>query len=196
MKDALERRALLLHLGRVLQLTTRICESRPATATVGELIAQNPMLEDEPLLEYVLPGLLVKDFTMHALRAFCLWPQYLLEDPLDRDALAASVRDHLFRDNPRGWHAYVAQLRTEVKWFGMAKVRRRLARDRSTATSIPAVAGDAMELESSAAGSSAADVERDAGAGDRPAESLEGLTPPRSTGGANEQCPASANDYG
>ncbi|XUW90491.1 hypothetical protein OH764_26355 [Burkholderia sp. M6-3] len=154
------------------------------------------MLEDEPLLEYVLPGLLVKDFTMHALRAFCLWPQYLLEDPLDRDALAASVRDHLFRDNPRGWHAYVAQLRTEVKWFGMAKVRRRLARDRSTATSIPAVAGDAMELESSAAGSSAADVERDAGAGDRPAESLEGLTPPRSTGGANEQCPASANDYG
>ncbi|MEM5371427.1 hypothetical protein V4C53_36115 [Paraburkholderia azotifigens] len=60
----------------------------------------------------------VRTFLAATLQAFCPWPQRFLDDPLDRIALATSVRDHLFASNPGGWEAYAAALRTQVPWFG------------------------------------------------------------------------------
>jgi hypothetical protein len=60
----------------------------------------------------------VREFSANLLHAFCLWPQLLLDEPLDRDALALSVHRHLFDDNPRGWQAYLRALRQDVPWFG------------------------------------------------------------------------------
>ncbi|EDZ97248.1 conserved hypothetical protein, partial [Burkholderia sp. H160] len=117
MEDALERRALLLHLGHVMKLIVRLDETGAVASTIGELIAQHPFLEREPLLKQLRPDLPIDEFRTHALQAFCLWPQQLLEAPLDRAALAASVHDHLFKDNPRGWQDYVIGLRGDVAWF-------------------------------------------------------------------------------
>ena len=100
MNDAYERRALLLHLGSTLQTLSRILELERSDETIGELITKHPILADVPLLEYVLEHLAVCNFTAAALHAFCLWPQQLLDDPLDRSALATSVLDHLFASNP------------------------------------------------------------------------------------------------
>jgi len=119
MKLEFERRVLLLHLGRMLQLITRVRDGCTSAGMVGELIARNPILEDEPLLAHVRSDLPVESFVDAALRAFCLWPQWLTHDPLDRDALAGSVQDNLFFDNPGGWNAYAAELRTGVAWFGV-----------------------------------------------------------------------------
>jgi hypothetical protein len=142
-----------------MQLIVRLDETAPAAATIGQLIAQNPLLEDEPLLEQLRPDLSVDEFRTQALHAFCLWPQWLLEAPLDRAALAASVRDHLFSDNPRGWHAYVSALRGDVAWFDAkpAGRRRPSRRVEGVATSFsddeppafdePAARGIAMDVE-------------------------------------------------
>lgn len=126
--DACERRALQLHLGSVLQTLSRILESERSDETIGELILSQPMLADVPLLEHMLKHATVRDFTADALHAFCLWPQLLLDDPLDRIALAISVRDHLFPSNPGGWAAYAATLRPHVPWFGQALPAMRVSR--------------------------------------------------------------------
>jgi hypothetical protein len=118
MNDAYERRALLLHLGSMLQTLSRLLEWESSDENVGELIAKQPMLADVPLLEYAPEHWSMRDFTAAALHAFCLWPQQLLDEPLDRIALAISVRDHLFASNPDGWAAYAATLRAQVSWFG------------------------------------------------------------------------------
>ena len=120
MNDAYERRALLLHLGDALQTLSRILEYERHDETIGELLATQQILADVPLLEYAFERMTVRDFSAAALRSFCLWPQRLLDDPLDRIALAAPVRNHLFADNPHGWAAYAAALRAEVSWFGEA----------------------------------------------------------------------------
>jgi hypothetical protein len=109
--DAYERRALLLNLCNTLQTLSRIFESERTDQTIGELIVSQFLLTCRC-------SSTVRNFTAAALHAFCRWPQRLLDDPLDRIALATSVRDHLFESNPEGWEAYAAALRTQVPWFG------------------------------------------------------------------------------
>ncbi|NLP64614.1 hypothetical protein [Paraburkholderia sacchari] len=193
MKDAFERRALLLQLGRTLQLLARILESRTTAATVGEFIALNPLLEDEPLLEHVLPSMSVDDFVAQAAQAFCTWPARLLDETLERDAFAASVREHLFDQNPGGWRAYAAGLRGELAWFGQRPSgQRRVPHRRPSRASEPAPTEAAA---SGAAASPAAvrDIEReerdegDEGTAQRISESVEGLAPPESAQRGNEQ---------
>lgn len=118
MNDAFERRALLLHLGAALQTLSHILEYERGDETIGELIATQQLLADVPFVEYVFERMTVREFGANVLHAFCLWPQLLLDDPLDRDALALSVRHHLFDGNPRGWEAYLRTLREDVPWFG------------------------------------------------------------------------------
>ncbi|MGN6086439.1 hypothetical protein [Trinickia sp.] len=113
-----QRRALLLHLGDVLQTTSLLLEYERPDQTLGELREAQPLLADVPLLEHAYERMTVREFSAAALQAFCLWPQLLLEMPLDRAALAAPVREHLFADNPRGWAAYAASLQIQVGWFG------------------------------------------------------------------------------
>jgi hypothetical protein len=173
MEDALERRALLLHLGRVMQLIVRLDEMAPSAATIGELIARNPILDDEPLLAQLRPDMPVEAFRAYALHAFCLWPQWLLDDPLDKDALAASVRTSLFSDNPRGWRAYVVGLRRDVAWFDVKAANRRSSR--GVAEVAPSVPDDVPPaLDAPADRGIATDVERGFGAGGHPIESVEG----------------------
>lgn len=118
MNDASERRALLLHLGAALQTLSHIIEYERGDETIGELIATQQLLADVPLVEYVFERMTVREFSANLLHAFCLWPQLLLDEPLDRDALAHSVHRHLFDGNPRGWQAYLRALRQDVPWFG------------------------------------------------------------------------------
>lgn len=187
MKDAFERRALLLHLGRTLQLLARILETRSTAETVGELIELNPILEDEILLEHVSRALSVDDFIAHALRAFCSWPEALLDEKLDHDTFAVSVRDGLFDLNLRGWHAYATGLRAEVAWFGLRQpARPRVSRRRPSRAIAPPRTG----VDVSGAGADAAparDIERDKDEMDQTPESVEGLSPVRGTGRTNEQ---------
>lgn len=177
MEDALERRTLLLHLGRVMQLIVRLDETAPAAATLGELIAQNPFLEDEPLLGRLRPDLSVDEFRTRALHAFCLWPQWLLEAPLDRAALAASVRDHLFSDNPHGWHAYVSGLRGEVAWFDATPAGRRRPGRRGGDAATSFADDEPPVLDEPATRGGAIDVERGFGAAGHHIESVEASEP-------------------
>lgn len=113
-----ERRALLLHLGGVLRTASLLMEHEALEQTLGELIEGQPLLADVPLLEYAYERMTVPEFAAATLRAFCLWPQLLLETPLDHAALAEPVREHLFAGNPQGWLAYAASLQADVPWFG------------------------------------------------------------------------------
>ncbi|MGN6650317.1 hypothetical protein [Trinickia sp.] len=118
MDEKYERRALLLHLGGVLQTTSLLMEHERLDETLGELLEAQPLLADVPLLQHAYERMTVREFSAAALQAFCLWPQLLLETPLDRAALATPVREHLFAGNPHGWAAYAASLQSEVSWFG------------------------------------------------------------------------------
>lgn len=118
MDEKYERRALLLHLGGVLQTTSLLLEHERLDETLGELLESQPLLADVPLLQHAYERMTVREFSAAALRAFCLWPQLLLETPLDRAALSTPVREHLFADNPHGWAAYATSLQSEVGWFG------------------------------------------------------------------------------
>lgn len=118
MNEPLERRALLLHLGSVMQTLSCLLESERDDETIGALIASQPMLSDLPLLENVFEHMTVREFACAVLHALCLWPKQLLDARLDRDALATPVCVNLFAGNPRGWARYTASLAADVPWFG------------------------------------------------------------------------------
>ncbi|WP_254602365.1 hypothetical protein [Burkholderia lata] len=97
---------------------SRVLEYEPDDRTIDSLLAAQPMLADVPLLNHVFAHMTVREFTHAVLHAYCLWPQHLLDDPLDRDALAGPVCAWLVAGNPGGWTRYVASLGAEVAWFG------------------------------------------------------------------------------
>lgn len=187
MKDAFERRALLLHLGRTLQVLAHVMEARSTAATVGELIEQNPLLADEPLLEHVRPSLPLDVLIAQTLRAFCSWPERLLDPKLDHDTFAASVRDPLFDQNPGGWHAYAAGLHDEVPWFGLSDTGRQRARHRRSGRAVASAQTEAAVSGAVSPPAAAHDVERNEGTAERISESIEGLASPNRTARGNEQ---------
>lgn len=69
MEEAYARRALLLHLGSVLQILSRL-EGAPDNQSIEALLAANGMLADVPLVEYVVQDMTVREFSARALRAF------------------------------------------------------------------------------------------------------------------------------
>jgi len=123
MNDANQRRSLLLHLGSVLKTLSQIVEHEREDESIGELIGTYKILADVPLLEYLFEQMTVREFATGVLHAFCLWPELLLEDPLDRSALATPVCARLFAGNPYGWSRYAAALREQVPWFGKDLLR-------------------------------------------------------------------------
>jgi hypothetical protein len=118
MKDAFERGALLLHLGDVLEVVSRLLKCGDGHKTVRELAAANDSLGGFPLLQ-VSPQMTAEQFVRRGTDAFFAWPRELLEPELNRKRLASTVRRSLFTDNAEGWRAYVAALRSEVPWFGV-----------------------------------------------------------------------------
>ena len=193
MEDAFERRALLLHLGRTLQLLARILQTRPTVETVGDLISLNPILENEVLLGHVSRSMSLQEFIARAQQAFCGWPQALLEEKLDHDAFAASVRERLFAQNPRGWHAYATALRSEVAWFGRepapapATASRPRGRHRRNDRAIARAPISADVAGADAAAALARDIEQDKDDEGRTLESVEALSSPYGSGRSDEQ---------
>jgi hypothetical protein len=120
MKDAFERRALLLHLGTILEaMNTLLAQAAGhSSSTVRELAAQHRALAKHGLLRQMPAALTATEFAQRASAAFASWPQALLEADLDRAHLARVVRDALFSANEAGWRAYVESLKAEVSWFG------------------------------------------------------------------------------
>ncbi|OLL31113.1 hypothetical protein BTH42_12920 [Burkholderia sp. SRS-W-2-2016] len=119
MKDAYERRALLLHLADVLEAVNRLVKYDDQHRTVHELAATDHDLARLPLLEHVSARMTSLEFVRGATGALLDWPRELLEPELNREGLAATVQSKLFAGNPDGWRAYVASLKGEVSWFGV-----------------------------------------------------------------------------
>jgi hypothetical protein len=120
MKDAFERRALLLHLGTVLDAMDKVLShSRDrTTVTLRELVSAQRALAKLPLLRHVSGDMTACEFAQRVSATFAVWPEELLEAELNRERLAGVVRDALFAANDEGWRAYVASLKDEVSWFG------------------------------------------------------------------------------
>jgi hypothetical protein len=121
MKDAYERRALLLHLGSVLRGASHIAvrqRNERDEMPVRNMCAVGELAKTLPWLEHLSPQISAREFVARALEAFRSWPEDLLELPLDHAKLAEPVREHLFADNQQGWQAYTAVLQGEVPWFG------------------------------------------------------------------------------
>ncbi|WP_083417833.1 hypothetical protein [Burkholderia contaminans] len=116
------RRALLVHLGSVLRTLSCVLECETDCSTIDSLLNAQPILADVPLLNHVCAHMTVPEFTRAVLHAYCLWPQQLLDEPLDRNALATPVCTWLFPSNPGGWARYVASLSAEIPWFGQGIV--------------------------------------------------------------------------
>ncbi|MBY4866564.1 hypothetical protein DIE14_24260 [Burkholderia sp. Bp9017] len=132
------RRLLLLHLGSILRTLSCVLEYEPDDRTLDSLLAVQPMLADAPLLNQVFAHMTVREFARAILHAYCLWPQLLLDEPLDRDALAGSVCASLFAGNPGGWARYVASLGAVIPWFGQG-IEPSSSFGRRSARSSPAV---------------------------------------------------------
>ena len=118
MNDSLERRALLLHLGDVLEAIACVMKCVDRFNTVGEAVAQEDSLTVFPIL-HTVDAETPLEFARSAASAFFLWPKALLDERLNRLLLANLVQHDLFSDNQSGWDAYVAECRQQVPWFGV-----------------------------------------------------------------------------
>jgi hypothetical protein len=118
MKDGFERRALLLHLGEVMETVACLLSREGGQGSAHRVAQAARSFASLPLLEHVSPHMTPVEFAQRANAAFCTWPSELLEVQLNRVELAATVQQHLFAGNPSGWRAYVDELRPEVPWFG------------------------------------------------------------------------------
>ena len=168
MNDAFERRALLLHLGEVLDVVNRLLKCGDGHTTVRELAAAHDSLEGFPLLEQVSARMTAAQFVQRVTDAFFAWPRELLEPELNRKRLASTVRGSLFAENADGWRAYVAALRSEVRWFGVGLPSVKAGEDvRSDSTEGSPESLQADEVPS------AGDVERNGGQSEDPRESVE-----------------------
>ncbi|HMC46326.1 MAG TPA: hypothetical protein VKJ77_13470 [Caballeronia sp.] len=117
MKDAYERRALLLHLGDVLEALSCLSRSGQRYATLGDAIAREDSLTSFTWLGYLDAAMTPQQVNERATAAFFLWPKTLLDEDLNRSLLASTVQHDLFAGNAKGWERYVAEHRKDVAWF-------------------------------------------------------------------------------
>jgi hypothetical protein len=119
MEDPYARRALLLHLGDVLEAIHGVLQTGTHYRTIQQAIDHDDALVAIPLLGCVAPDMTPHQFAQRAASAFLMWPKQLLEPTLNRKALASTVQHDLFADNQFGWDAYSGTLHAEVPWFGL-----------------------------------------------------------------------------
>jgi len=117
MDDGIERRALLLHLGDMLEATACVMKCANRFNTVGEAVGQEESLMSFSILRMVDAESTPYEFAKRAASAFFLWPKLLLDEPLNRPLLANLVQHDLFHDNQSGWESYVSELQQQVQWF-------------------------------------------------------------------------------
>jgi hypothetical protein len=118
MEDRFDRRELLLHLGDVLQALNGLVKTSDANAPAVRYLKEANSLQQFAYLGGLSPDMTVTEFTQRVASAFSLWPRQLLETELDRNALAAAVRDNLFDGNAAGWGTYLDFVQKKVTWFG------------------------------------------------------------------------------
>ncbi|MDR5739431.1 hypothetical protein [Caballeronia sp. LZ016] len=117
-QEPYERRALLLHLGDVLETVFCLSQCADDYASIGDAVRGNDALASFTLLGFVDQRMTPRDFIRRASGAFFIWPKALLDASLNRPMLASTVKSDLFDDNAAGWRAYVDERRAEVGWFG------------------------------------------------------------------------------
>ncbi|MDR5857482.1 hypothetical protein P9239_01495 [Caballeronia sp. LZ062] len=117
-QEPYERRALLLHLGDVLETVFCLSQCADEYASIGDAVRGNDALADFTLLGFVDASMTPREFIRRASGAFFVWPKALLDASLNRPMLANTVKHDLFDDNAAGWRAYVEERRGEVPWFG------------------------------------------------------------------------------
>lgn len=117
MKDAYERRALLLHLGDVLEALSCLSRAGQRYATLGDAIAREDSLATFTWLGCLDAAMTPQQVSDRAAAAFFLWPKTLLDEDLNRSLLASTVQHDLFAGNPSGWARYVKERRNDVAWF-------------------------------------------------------------------------------
>lgn len=122
MDDRFDRRELLLHLGEILEASSRLATGSAADMPVTRRIQEDASLQEFSFLSKLVAGMTVSGFNVGVASAFSRWPQELLETELNRDALARTVQHHLFDGNADGWNHYVAHIRKTVRWFGVGLV--------------------------------------------------------------------------
>jgi hypothetical protein len=115
-------------LGDVLEAISCVAKAGKPVAPVTEPAKTEGPLQEFIFLKTLAPTLTAAEFGARAASAYFLWPKELLEEQLNRLALASTVQHDLFEGNPEGWKAYVTQLRKKVKWFGtdLPKMKRDL----------------------------------------------------------------------
>jgi hypothetical protein len=118
MDDPYERRALLLHLGDVLEAIFCLTKCADSRASIGEALQKDDSLASFAILAQIDGAMHPQDFIRRATGAFFMWPKALLDETLNRQMLAHTVQHDLFAGNEAGWTAYVNERRTEVPWFG------------------------------------------------------------------------------
>jgi hypothetical protein len=119
-QDPYERRALLLHLGDVLETVFCLSQCADEYESIGAAVRGNDALASFTMLAFVDANMTPRDFIRRASGAFFVWPKALLDESLNRDLLANTVKHDLFDDNARGWAAYVEERRKDVAWFAEA----------------------------------------------------------------------------
>ncbi|SAK67294.1 hypothetical protein AWB76_03964 [Caballeronia temeraria] len=118
MQDPYERRALLLHLGDVLESVFCLSQCADDYASIGDAVKGNEALAGFTLLGFIDEKMTPRDFVRCASGAFFVWPKALLDETLNRPMLANTVKHDLFAENAKGWDAYVDERRKDVPWFG------------------------------------------------------------------------------
>jgi hypothetical protein len=118
MDEAIERRALLLHLGDVLEATACVMKCADSFNTVGEAVAQEDSLMSFSILLMVDAEMTPIDFARRVASAFFLWPKALLDEHINHTLLANLVQHDVFSGHQSGWDRYVSERRQEVPWFG------------------------------------------------------------------------------
>ena len=167
MKDAFERRALLLHLGDALQAIAAALAADPAHRTLRDLLNAHAELAAQPWLAAISPDTTTADFVRRASASLAEWPALLLEERVDYARLALAVRDRLFEGDIAGWHRYANTIRQEVPWFADDLPS---ADERSRTDETAGLAQAADEAQTPV---DAGDVERAEEGGSAPRESVE-----------------------
>lgn len=109
--DGMERRALLLHLGDMLEAISCVMKCGHRYNTIGEAYAQEETLASFTFLRQIDAEMTPYDFAKRAASAFFLWPKELLDEDLNRKVLAHVVQHDLFANDQSGWNKYISVLR-------------------------------------------------------------------------------------
>lgn len=116
--DGMQRRALLLHVGDILEAISCVMKCGHRHNTLGEAYAQEDTLASFTFLRQIDAEMTPHDFVKRAASAFFLWPKELLDEKLNHNVLAHVVQHDLFISNQSGWDGYIDDLRASVPWFG------------------------------------------------------------------------------